>query len=47
MRTTVRIDDELLLNLKEQAHKEAICLSCIFNWAFRTEAAWEGKGLIA
>jgi hypothetical protein len=35
MRSTVRIDDDLLLELKEQAHKEKVSLTRILNRALR------------
>lgn len=35
MRTTVRIDDDLLRDLKEQAHKEGVSMAILFDRAVR------------
>ena len=35
MRTTIRIDDDLFLELKEQAHRQNISLSKLLNQALR------------
>ncbi len=39
MRTTVRIDDDLLIELKELAHRENISLTRLFNRTLRAGAA--------
>ena len=35
MRTTVRIDDDLLRELKEEAHSEGVSLTCLINRVLR------------
>jgi hypothetical protein len=46
MRTTVRIDDEIFRELKEQAHKEGISMAKLFDRAVRLglQALKNGNG---
>ncbi len=44
MRTTVRIDDDLLAELKESAHRENISLTMMFNRTLRAGAVASRTG---
>ncbi len=49
MRTTVRIDDDLMRRLKERAHREGTSLTKLINWLLRRgfNAAQDEGGPVA